>query len=236
MNLPQDLIFKEGFENGDLSAWSASMADPGDLTVTPSAALVGGQGLQVRIDDNTPTYLVDNSPNTEPRYRLRYYFDPNSITMANGDIHGILYGYSGSSTPVLLISFRYSSGTYQIQAGLMDDGATWSYTGWFTISDAPHSIEVDWKAASADGANDGSLTFWIDGVQKSYIIGVDNDTRQIDSVRLGAVAGIDSGTRGSYFFDAFESRRLSYIGMVSGAVEIWTLFKGMLRGLSRRMR
>ena len=25
-------------------------------------------------------------------------------------------------------------------------------------------------------------------------------------------AGIDAGTRGTYFFDAFESRRLSYIG------------------------
>jgi hypothetical protein len=29
---------------------------------------------------------------------------------------------------------------------------------------------------------------------------------------LGAVAGIDSGTRGTIFFDAFESRRQSYIG------------------------
>jgi len=37
---------------------------------------------------------------------------------------------------------------------------------------------------------------------------VDNDTRRIDRVRLGAVAGIDSGTRGSYFFDAFQANRL----------------------------
>jgi hypothetical protein len=29
---------------------------------------------------------------------------------------------------------------------------------------------------------------------------------------LGAVAGIDAGTRGTYYFDAFESRRQNYIG------------------------
>jgi hypothetical protein len=29
---------------------------------------------------------------------------------------------------------------------------------------------------------------------------------------LGALASIDSETRGTYFFDAFDSRRQSYIG------------------------
>ena len=41
---------------------------------------------------------------------------------------------------------------------------------------------------------------------------VDNDTRRIDGVQLGAVSGIDKGTRGTYYFDAFESQRQTYIG------------------------
>jgi hypothetical protein len=41
---------------------------------------------------------------------------------------------------------------------------------------------------------------------------MDNDTRRIDRVRLGALTGIDTGTRGTYYFDAFESRRQNYIG------------------------
>ena len=41
-------------------------------------------------------------------------------------------------------------------------------------------------------------------VQQADLTGVDNDTRRIDQVRLGAVSGMDSGTRGTYFFDAFE--------------------------------
>jgi len=41
---------------------------------------------------------------------------------------------------------------------------------------------------------------------------MDNDTRRIDRVRLGAITGIDAGTRGTYYFDAFMSRRQTYIG------------------------
>jgi hypothetical protein len=71
---------------------------------------------------------------------------------------------------------------------------------------------VDWRTSTAAGANNGGLTLWIDGVQQANLTGVDNDTRRIERVRLGAVAGIDTGTRGTYYFDAFESRSLTYIG------------------------
>ena len=33
-------------------------------------------------------------------------------------------------------------------------------------------------------------------------------------MQLGAVAGVDTGTRGTTYFDAFESRRDTYIGPV----------------------
>jgi len=41
---------------------------------------------------------------------------------------------------------------------------------------------------------------------------MDSDTRRIDLVMLGAVTGIDTGTRGIAYFDVFESRCQSYIG------------------------
>lgn len=207
-----DLIFADGFESGDLSAWTSSSTGGGDLRVNSTAALVGSQGMQAVINDNTSIYVVDDSPNGEPRYRVRFYFDPNSITMASGDNHFILRGYSGSSTLVLRIQFRFSSGNYQLRAALRNDASTWTNSPWITLTDAPHSIEFDWIAASGAGANNGGLTLWIDGVQRASLAGVDNDTRRIDQIRLGAVAGIDSGTRGSYYFDAFDSRRQSYMG------------------------
>jgi hypothetical protein len=44
------------------------------------------------------------------------------------------------------------------------------------------------------------------------LTGIDNDTKRVEMVRLGAVTGIDSGTRGTYYFDTFESHRTGYIG------------------------
>jgi len=212
-----DLIFADGVESGNFSAWSASTTDSGDLSVTTAAALIGTWGMQAVIDDNKAIYVTDDRPSAEPRYRARFYFDPNSIAMVSGDTHFIFYGYSGASTIVLRVQFRFSNGNYQVRASLLNDGSTWTNTSWFTISDASHFIELDWRAATAAGANDGGLTLWIDGTQQANLTGVDNDTRRIDRVRLGAVAGIDTGTRGTYYFDAFESRRQTYIGP-----SVWT--------------
>ncbi len=211
---PPDLIFADGFETGNLAAWSSvttDLADPGDPSVTAPAALVGSFGLQIDVNNNNPVYLTDNTPNAEPRHRARFYFDPNSISMVNGNNHVIFYGYSGA-TQVVRVEFRRSAGTYQIQGGLRNDLAGWANSGWFTVSDAAHAIEIDWRAATGPGALDGGLALWIDGVQQADLAGVDNDMRRIDSVQVGAVTGIDNGTRGVYYFDAFESRRQTYIG------------------------
>ena len=80
------------------------------------------------------------------------------------------------------------------------------------LTDAGHLLETDWQAATSAGANNGVLTLWIDGTQKQTITNLDNDTRMVDYVRWGGVNGIDSGTRGTYYMDAFESRRGTYIG------------------------
>ena len=207
-----DAIFASGFESGDLSEWSGSSNGGGDLSVSPAAALVGSNGMQAVINDTTAMYVNDGTPYAEPRYRARFYFDPNSITMADGDANVIFRGISGTSTGVVRVEFGFSGGSYQIRAGVASDGSAWTNTDWFSISDAPHPIELDWLAATAAGANDGSLTLWIDGAQKANLTGVDNDTLRIDRARLGALASLDAGTSGTYYFDAFESRRQTYIG------------------------
>ena len=123
--------------------------------------------MQAVIDDANAIYVTDDGPTAEPRYRARFYFDPNSIPMASGDAHYIFKGFMGASTEVLRVEFRQSAGTYQIRASLLDDGTTFINSSFFTISDAPHFVEVDWRAATAPGANNGGLTLWIDGIQQA---------------------------------------------------------------------
>jgi len=207
-----DVIFADGFESGNFSAWTANKNDLGDLSVSSAAAMSGSKGMQALIDDTITLFLTDDTPNAETRYRARFYFDPNSITMASGNAHNIFRGFAGTSTNVLRLDFRNSLGSYQLRMSLLNDASAWIYTGWITISDSPHSIEFDWRASAAVGANNGGLTLWLDGVQQADLTGIDNDTRHIDRVRLGPLSGIDTGTSGTYYFDTFESRRQSYIG------------------------
>ncbi len=168
--------------------------------------------MQALIDSNGAIYVVDNTPAAETSYRARFYFDPNSITMSNGNAHYLFYGYSGTTLVVTRVELRRSNNLYQLRAAILTDGNAWRTTSWFTISDAPQPLEISWLASTAAGANNGSLTFWIDDVQLASLTGVDNDTHRLESIRLGAIAGVDSGTRGTYYFDSYESRRLTYIG------------------------
>ena len=207
-----DQIFADGFESGNLSAWTSSAINGGDLSVSASAALKGNRGLQALINDNNIMSVTDESPSAEPRYRVRFYFDPNSITMASGDSHFIFKAFMGTSTEVVRLEFRQFSGAYQIRPGVFQNDSSWVYNNWVTISDAPHSIELDWRAASASGAGDGYLTMWVDAGGQMMLAVIDNSGKRIDSARLGALTGIDNGTRGTYYFDAFESRRQNYIG------------------------
>jgi predicted phosphodiesterase len=207
-----DLIFANGFESGNFSAWSSATTGGGDLSVSSPAALVGSKGMQVLINDTTSLYVTDLTPNAEPRYRARFYFDPNSITMTDGNSHYIFMGLAPDTSSVFQIDFRFSGGNYQIRVRQKDDSGLQTTTAWVTIGDAPHVIEMEWWAASVAGANNGGINLWIDGFPSGSLSNLDNDTERIDSVRLGAVTGIKAGTLGTYYIDAFESRRETYIG------------------------
>lgn len=201
-----NLIFRDGFESGSLSAWSSATTDSDDLSVTTGAALVGSYGMQAVIDDNTSIFVTDNTPNAETRYRVRFSFDPNSITMANGNSF-IPFIAQGGSRRAIQVLFNRSGGSYQMQVRTQNDAGTYLGTATVNISDAPHVIEILWVRATAAGANDGTLTFWLDGVQVGSVTGIDSDGRTVDTAQFGAVEGIDTGTRGTLYFDAFESRR-----------------------------
>jgi hypothetical protein len=211
-----DPIFADSFESGNLLAWPSRVTD-GDLSAAANAALSGVMVMQAVVDDNTSIFVTDDSPNAERRYRAAFSFDPNTITMLPNDSYNLFYGYRGTSTAILYIELRYYNGQYQVRALTLNDGATWKTTNFTTLTDAPHRLEVEWRAATAVGTNDGTLAFWLDGVLVQLITGLDNDTRVIDRVRLG-VWGIDNGTRGTIYFDAFESRRRSYIGAATAGV------------------
>ncbi|HMD80923.1 MAG TPA: hypothetical protein VKE92_06420, partial [Anaerolineales bacterium] len=87
-----DLIFKDGFESNDFSAWTLSNINGGNLSVSLSAALLESYGMRALINSATGIDVIDDSPTLESRYRARFYFDPNSIAMGAGVQHTIFQG------------------------------------------------------------------------------------------------------------------------------------------------
>jgi hypothetical protein len=205
--LAADPIFSDDFESGNLSAWTARQTDQGDLAVTAGAALEGTRGMRARLDDNNPIYVTDDTPSSLNSYKAKFLFDPNSIGMASGDFHLIFMGMDQRTNYVgaVKVELRRSGDTYQLRAGARRDDLAWFNTAWFAISDQSHEVEVEWDASQSAGMNNGQLAFSIDSVLKSSRTNLDNDTFRVDRARLGAISGIDTTTRGTYFFDFFES-------------------------------
>ncbi|MBI5293413.1 MAG: peptidoglycan DD-metalloendopeptidase family protein [Chloroflexi bacterium] len=222
---PDDTIFADGFESGDLTHWTSSQTGNGNLSVVETAALSGGYGLRA-VAGGSALFVQDETPNGETRYRARFLLDPNGLTMSTGSAHYIFMGYMGPGaiTPVVRLELGAIAANYLLRGNARNDTGAWQNTTWHLLSDAPHTIEIDWQAAAV-GANNGSLTLWLDGVQTTSLAGIDNDTRRIDRIRLGLVGGLDAGTQGVCYFDAFYSRRMAYIGstLTDALVAYWAL-------------
>ena len=98
----------------------------------------------------------------------------------------------------------------------LDDNSQ-ANTGFVTIGDASHWLEIDWKQSSGPDANDGFLHLWIDGAPVGSRTNLDNNAGTVDFVRLGALS-VKAGASGTMYFDEFVSRDDNYIGPSAGRV------------------
>lgn len=206
---PPDLIFADSFESGGFTAWS--LATGAGISVTPAAAMGtdgGTLGMQATVAGNTPGYVTDNSPINESSYHARFYFNPNGTRTGNTQ-QDIFNGRNAAGTVIFRIQYRRTNaggGTYQVRAGVLRAGGQ-SLTSWFTISNAAHAIEIDWQSAAS-----ATFRLYIDGQLRQTLSGLNTNAYRLDSIRLGPSAGLANVATGSEYFDAFVSKRFSYIG------------------------
>src|SRR6185503_5183361 len=105
---------------------------------------------------------------SEPRYRARFYFDPNGFDPgeANGRFRAILFMALDESPlkRVVQIILRRLGGVYSLRGRVTLDDGTHLDTPFVELTDAPHVVELDWAQATAPDAVDGSFQLWVDGV------------------------------------------------------------------------
>jgi hypothetical protein len=211
-----DLIFRDGFESGDLSAWSGSQTDGGDLNVSSSAAMkFTTAGLQGLVDDTAGLYVEDDTPEGEESYRARFYFDTHGFdpgeSLAHRRTRLFIAFEEAPLRRLLAIVLRRLSGAYSLMGRARLDDNSQHDSGFFPISDGAHFVEVAWKRASGAASNDGEFQMWIDGSSVYVTTALDNSASSVDLVRLGTLS-VKSGASGTLYFDEFDSRRLSSIG------------------------
>ena len=205
---PVGEIFHIDFEDNDLLEFT-SITDPdSDLsTNTGEAAMVGTYGMEVVVDDTTVTYGTKNlSPISSGMLRLRFYFDPNNITIP--DANGFrIFTWNGSGSPIdnhIYLYLNYNSGTgFQLEFVVRDDANSGVMDDTFNISEELHYIEFYTTRATGSATSDGTVEWWVDGISQGSYNSLDNWDLWVDSVAIlaGAVGSIDATTAGTIYFD-----------------------------------
>ena len=205
-----DVVFADGFDNGNVGAWSSSVTNAGKLSVTAAAARSGAYGLQAQINSTTAMYVADTTPTALSSYHARFAYAPNGLTISSGKTHELLQVLDGTNTAQASVQVTKVSGGYQLRASVRS-GTSTKTTSWYTVTNATHAIEIGWLAASTTSGSNGSLGLWIDGALKETVGSVRNGTARIETARLGP-QNIATGISGTEYLDNFSSTRTTYIG------------------------
>ncbi len=214
-----DLIFTDGFESGDTTAWSATVENPQQsgglfsdryippglgLFVHPKAAAQGDYGLGAIVEDNHPMFVQDDSPPAADHYRARFYLLVKTLTANPNKGFGILQG-SGIGMPFQVFVGKDGGGNTVVVARTKEDGGGVTWTSYYTIPNGQWVfVEIDWAAATGDGSNDGYFSLYLNGVLQETIPTLDNDTVSVDTVRLGPFY-VSPSVTGIIGFDSFTS-------------------------------
>jgi hypothetical protein len=191
------------------------------VAVTAGAAMNGTNfGLVTSIDANGDAFVQSDHPNGEKVYRARFWVKPQDLPIALGNsgtnnirflaahdvgpygqhIIGFFTRSLGDNAWHLIVWIRNDDGQFEFAANIFLGGPN---------APARH-VEIQWAAATADGANDGMLS--VNGLWNPNIISgrtdINNDAGDVDGIRIGVMAnGNPSGLTGTYNFDEFESFR-----------------------------
>lgn len=192
-----------------------------ELDVTNAAAQNGTTwGLAIEIDGSTNNVFVESAhPTDETHYLIRFWLDPEVLSLDENS--AVRFGGIGDDNAtfgqhVLLFLRRDNPGSvnqYLLNAWGRSDTGNYVFMGslffGFPTNPLPRQIEVEWTAASAPGANDGSLRVTRVGGPQFIVNSMDTDQINVDNIRIGALAGsgASAAAPSALYFDEFESYR-----------------------------
>lgn len=193
----------------DLSEWTSTVTDGGDLSwsndATAQAVASTSGAMKLVIDDTNTIYGRKTvSAITTGKARLRFYFDPNSVSMGTTGATVLLVFENSIGNYLGYVRFK-NDGGYQVHVRVYNDAGGASDGTYYAITDEPHYIEVYYFQATTADANDGGFSLWIDGTLKQTVNTIDLYTRfsSYGAFSLGLPISIPAGTSGTIYLDEF---------------------------------
>lgn len=192
---------------GNLSEWAAGVA--GDVSASVAAALGGSAyGMACLVTNTANNYCgVQIATSTTGIWRFRFYLDSNGVVIpsSQGTQLTILTASVSDWKVVCGVKLGYFNGNYYLLVGGGTDasGMLWIDNNGFTISDAPHYVELLIQRAS-EANNDGVIRCWIDRQLQGALTNLGNRASAADVTYLygGAWEGMD-GRSGTVYWDEF---------------------------------
>lgn len=192
-------------ETGDLSQYDDTN-DAAYLAVTNQAALVGTYGLSCTVESMSEPYGQKDFVVTTNALTTSFHVDINSITTNENLGFEVLriYNYPDILTSRFGIRVRitYEDSSYQLTVIYYDDDYININSDFFTISDEPHHVVLNWYRAQNESSEDGQLNIYIDDVLQQSITNIDNYDMFVtmNQVRFG-VQNPSGPTLGTLYLD-----------------------------------
>jgi hypothetical protein len=222
----------DGLETGDLSRWDSNT---GAVAAALAAALAGNYGLDVSISTTAAKYAAIDLAEPIDVFNVRLRLDTTDLSMTGGDEFTVIHLLTSADGDVAKLLLSYDGADYQVALVATCDSQAFS-TKKHTISGVDNVIEIG-VIAGQSGVNNGMAYLLIDGEVAEWFFYLDNDTKLVDKMRIGA-QGLDAGTSGHLYLDDIFA---GYAGIIGDNVTSQTPTGGAaatpaMMGYYRRLR
>lgn len=199
------LIFADGFESGDTSAWSKHR-NPNAVDVNQDNPFGGNSSLEV-MSGNGRGWVQDNTPKREDDYLAEFHINPGDLELRRGRKLEILRVIGGGKH-LRLSLVQIKKNRFEVRLRVRQNNGKYRKvsTGAVRRNDWT-KVSVLWVRAGTNGLNRGYTGLFIDNRLQGERTDLDNDIFEIDKVRFGLPGSAKVATFGSYYLDDFSSFR-----------------------------
>lgn len=155
-------VFVDGFETGDLSAWSGSVGRPTSIIDIPTDSR-----------DHTETLRVDSGP----------------LEALTAEPRSLIVGLGADGSPLLRVELRRSNRGLETRIHARTDDDLWESTEWQAISSRPRTLSVSWRRAWGETSRDGEILLSINSRLSSWLANLDTDRQMLDRILLFDIEG-----------------------------------------------